>query len=279
MEKIGTAFTGVLAIFLAFGIISIDSVNAHKPLKASDNNDSFATATRIFNHTISWAVYEELDKENPIDYYSFTANKGERFYAQLLIPKLEKFINFRPSLALIGNGLSADIKNVHSENTIQEHYATDSDALPFSLPQRTEATVVDYTGIIPSTEFYEPFTQTSYWERQEVVIDNLPASGTYFVVIFDRNIISQLNNNNNNNNSSSSTGKYSLAIGEIEDFSPYDLFTTLPRAWFDTKFFFEDYTMPTVVIAVAITVPVIVGTSYLIRGRRRQSKSQNLRPK
>jgi len=185
-------------------------------------------------------------------------------------------------LALIGNGLSADIKNVHSENTIQEHYATDSDALPFSLPQRTEAMVVDYTGIIPSTEFYEPITQTSYWERQEVVIDNLPASGTYFVVIFDRNIISQVNNNNNNNNnnSSSSTGKYSLAIGEIEDFSPYDLFTTLPKAWFDTKFFFEDYTMPAVVIAAAaITVPVIVVTSYLIRGHRRQSKSQNLRPK
>ena len=171
-------------------------VYAHKPLKTSDNNDSFATATRIFNHTISWAVYEELDKENPIDYYSFTANKGERFYAQLLIPKLEKFINFRPSLALIGNGLSADIKNVHSENTIQEHYATDSDALPFSLPQRTEATVVDYTGIIPSTEFYEPITQTSYWERQDVVIDNLPASGTYFVVIFDRNIIHDIKDNN-----------------------------------------------------------------------------------
>jgi hypothetical protein len=250
-------------------------VYAHKPLKTSDNNDSFATATRIFNHTTSWAVYEELDKENPIDYYSFTANKGERFHAQLLIPKLEKFINFRPSLALIGKSLSADIKNVHSENTIQEHYATDSDALPFSLPPRTEATVVDYTGIISSTEFYEPFTQTSYWERQEVVIDNLPASGTYFVVIFDRNIISQVNNNN----SSSSTGKYSLAIGEIEDFSPYDLFTTLPKAWFDTKFFFEDYTMPAVVIAAAITVPVIVVTGYLIRGHRRQSKSLNLRPK
>ena len=116
---------------LAFGIICIDSVYAHKPLKTSDNNNNFVTATRIFNHTTSWAIYEELDKENPIDYYSFTANKGERFYAQLLIPKLEKFINFRPSLTLIGNGLSADIKNIHSENTIQEHYATDSNALPF----------------------------------------------------------------------------------------------------------------------------------------------------
>lgn len=274
MEKNGTAFTVILAVFfLAFGIISANIVYAHKPLKTSDNNNSFATATRIFNHTTSWAVYEELDKANPIDYYSFTANKGERFYAQLIIPKLEQFINFRPSLALIGYSLSADINSIHSENTTQQYYAINSNTLPFSLPQDMQAMVVDYTGIIPSTEFYEPFTQTSYWERQEVVINNLPASGTYFVVIFDRNNFSQ------DNNDSGSTGKYSLAIGEIEDFSPYDFFTILPKAWFDTKFFFEDYTTPAIAIAAAImALLLIIVTSYLIRVHRRKNKSQNLRP-
>lgn len=73
----------------------------------------------------------------------------------------------------------------------------------------------------------EPFTQTSYWDRQELVIDDLPSSGTYFVVIFGRNIIGQDDNNNNNN--SAVAGKYSLAIGEIEDFSPYDFSICLKR--------------------------------------------------
>jgi hypothetical protein len=33
-----------------------------------------------------------------------------------------------------------------------------------------------------------------------------------------------------------------LAIGTIEDFSGGDFFTILPKAWFDTKLFVEDYT-------------------------------------
>ena len=36
-------------------------------------------------------------------------------------------------------------------------------------------------------------------------------------------------------------GKYSLAIGTIEDFSGGDFFTILPKAWLDTKLFVNDY--------------------------------------
>ena len=77
------------------------------------------------------------------------------------------------------------------------------------ITQNMQAVVLDYAGIIPSIEFYEPFTQTSYWNRQEVIINDLPSSGTYFVVIFDRNIISQ-----DYKNSSVTAKIYSLAIGE-----------------------------------------------------------------
>jgi hypothetical protein len=135
-----------------------------------------------------------------------------------------------------------------------------------------EAIVADYTGIIPSTEFYEPFTQISYVDRQEVFHQWLASSGTYFVVIFDRNIISQDDKKN-----SISRGKGSLAIGEIGNFSLYDFFSTLPEVWFDTKFFFEDYSTPALVIAGGIAAPLIVAC-YLIKGHRRQSKSQSLAP-
>jgi multisubunit Na+/H+ antiporter MnhB subunit len=109
VERIRTAFTGVLAVFLAVGIISFNIVYAHKPLKTRESN---------------------------------------------------KQINFRPSLALIGYNLSANIENSYSENSIQKYYASGNNALPFSFPQSVEAIFADYTGIISSTEFYEPFTQT-----------------------------------------------------------------------------------------------------------------------
>jgi hypothetical protein len=52
-------------------------VYAHKPLKADDSNNSFPSAMRIPNQSISWAAYEERDKSNPIDYYTFCFYKGE----------------------------------------------------------------------------------------------------------------------------------------------------------------------------------------------------------
>gem|GEM_PF-3692708 len=33
-----------------------------------------------------------------------------------------------------------------------------------------------------------------------------------------------------------------MAIGTIEDFSGADIFMILPKAWFDTKLFVNDYT-------------------------------------
>jgi hypothetical protein len=74
-------------------------------------------------------------------------------------------------MTLVGNSLSDDdIKNFHSENSIQEYYcyyATDGNTPPFSLPQNMHAIVVDYAWIIPSIEFFmNHFTQAYYWDRQ-----------------------------------------------------------------------------------------------------------------
>jgi hypothetical protein len=38
------------------------------------------------------------------------------------------------------------------------------------------------------------------------------------------------------------SGKYALAIGEIEELGPAELVSILPVAWFLIKFFLEDYT-------------------------------------
>ena len=125
------------------------------------------------------------------------------------------------------------------------------------------ALVVDYNGPIPSSEFYEPFTQTSYWERQEIVINSLPSVGTYYLVVFDKSILQ-------------GTGKYTLAVGEIEDFSPLNFFTISPSAWLDTKFFFEDYVSPAIAISLLVALPALITILLLKRLKRRdQPKTLN----
>src|SRR3712207_2391340 len=166
----------VITIILMLLTSSFQMADGHKPLKVIGSNNDFLTATNIPNHKISWGIYEELTGSNDVHYYKFAANEGERLYAQILIPKLEKFSTFMPSIALVGSGLTAG--DVEGGYSVRE-YARDVDDLPFAISPGMRAIVVNYEGPIPSTEFYEPFTQTSYWERQEIVINSLPSVGTY----------------------------------------------------------------------------------------------------
>ena len=227
--------------------------NGHKPLKVVDSNNDFSTAKEIPNHKVSWGIYEELSGSNDVHYYKFAANEGERMYAQISIPKLEKFSTFAPSIALVGSDVTAG--NLEGEYSVRE-YAHDIVDLPFAIPSGMRAIVVDYNGPIPSSEFYEPFTQTSYWERQEIVINSLPSVGTYYLVVFDRNLVQD-------------EGKYTLAVGEIEAFSLLDFFTIIPSAWLDTKFFFEDYVSPTIAILLLVAVPALIAILLIKRLKRR----------
>lgn len=243
----------VIMIMLVLFTSSFQMTNGHKPLKVVDSNNDFTTAKEIPNHKVSWGIYEELSGSNDVHYYKFAANEGERLYAQISIPKLEKFSTFVPSIALVGSDVSAG--NLEGGYSVRE-YAHDVGDLPFGIPPGMRAIVVDYNGPVPSSEFYEPFTQTSYWERQEVVVNSLPSSSTYYLVVFDRSLVQD-------------EGKYTLAVGEIEDFSPLDFFTIIPPAWLDTKFFFEDYISPTIAISLLVAVPALIAIMLVKRLKRR----------
>ena len=69
--------------------------------------------------------------------------------------------SFTPSLVLIGPEtfleLITELRNLD--------YNTEFN---FPLPDGHTAYVFDYNGSIPSKEFYEPFGQVTYWERQEI---------------------------------------------------------------------------------------------------------------
>jgi hypothetical protein len=78
-DKIEIAFREVPAVRLAFGIIFVSSVYVHKPIKTADSNNSFATATRIFNHTTSGAEHIRSYTKQILLTIILHCKKGEKF--------------------------------------------------------------------------------------------------------------------------------------------------------------------------------------------------------
>ena len=84
----------VLALFIPSGAF------AHKLIPTDGSNIDYETALEIPDPVISWAMYETLE-DRPL-YYKFEAEKGDRLFSSIVIPKLEPLEDFTPSLALIG---------------------------------------------------------------------------------------------------------------------------------------------------------------------------------
>ena len=207
---------------------------AHKLIPTDGSNISIDSSLEIPDPSISWAMYEEIYGD--IRYYSFYGKQGDPLYASIVIPKLENLIEFTPSIAFIGVESHLDL--IEEFKILKPKKSFD-----FSLPQGYDAYVFDYDGIIPSKEFYEPFGQVTYWERQEINFD-FPVDGTYYLAVFDEN---------------STPGKYALAVGTIEDFSAYDFFTILPYAWFETKLFLNDYLSAVSAILILVGLLGVIG--------------------
>ena len=211
----------LIILFLILTVVSISPVYAHKLISHDDSHRDFDSALVIPDHKISWAIYENLGVSET-KFYTFDAKKGDSFYASIVIPKLDGLENYSPSLILMnddlftGQSTSSDI-----QSNIQKFL---------------------YEGNYPGNEFYEPFGQVTYWERQEAKTI-IPEDGQYFILVLD-----EKNQN----------GKYSLAIGTIEDFSGSDFFTILPKAWFDTKLFVNDYLSIIISIFILIGIPTLL---------------------
>ena len=225
-----------LFLITAIGIVMLtpSTAYAHKLIPTDGSNISIDSSLEIPDPSISWAMYEEINGD--IRYYSFYGKQGDPLYASIVIPKLENLIEFTPSIAFIGVESHLDL--IEEFKILKPRTSFD-----FSLPQGYDAYVFDYDGIIPSKEFYEPFGQVTYWERQEINFD-FPVDGTYYLAVFDEN---------------STPGKYALAVGTIEDFSAYDFFTILPYAWFETKLFLNDYLSAVSAILILVGLLGVIG--------------------
>jgi hypothetical protein len=217
------------------------AADAHRPLESTGNND-YAGATTIPDHRVSWAIYKQLQRSGA-DYYRFNAAEGDRFYMQMTVPALEQYQTFAPTVALVGEGMhQASLTLVENSKTVELEPA----GAEFDIPSGAgDVIVFNYDNPGADEKFFEPFTQTSYLVRQELTIERLPSTGTYTLVVFDRAM-------------QADSAKYVLAVGEREEFSFADYFTTLPAAWFEVKLFFNDYA------SVGAALALIFGSASLM---------------
>ena len=216
------------------GFLVTNPAFGHKLITHDDSHRSFETALTIPDHKISWAIYENLEADGA-KFYSFEAKQGESFYASIVIPKIQGLEEYSPTLILIDASIQDNLGSVENQISSEKFL---------------------YEGSFPGREFYEPFGQVTYWERQEVKTI-IPSDGQYYIVVLDEK---------------NQAGKYSLAIGTIEDFSGGDFFTILPKAWFDTKLFVNDYW--SIAIFCLVLMGIIGIPIFAINKRKRKTLQQ-----
>ena len=210
------------------------NVYAHKPIDTSgeaSRNDPIV----IKNHQISWVAYNKLIEEFDVDYYKLlSVNQGERIYLSLLIPQIKRLKDFEPSIAVIGPSLGKDYDGL-DKNSIQNL---------ITLTNKDGIIVKQYRD--EGNNFFEPFTQTSYWEKQKMNIE-APLDGDYYVAVFDI---------------SGYADKYVLSIGKEEKWGIRDLFK-MPVIWWNVRMFVEKK-WSTYTIAGIFLLLIIISLVFII---------------
>lgn len=140
------------------------TAEAHQP-QCEDQDIGPDAPLRVSDPTVSTAFYATLVPQDDVDYFTFYGRADQRILLGMTIPQVEGQEDFAPTLALMGPGLpDADLPEVIVQ------------------PRRTGALLIEP----PEGEaesFYEPFSRTSYWERQEEIV-TLPANGRYTVAVW-----------------------------------------------------------------------------------------------
>jgi hypothetical protein len=154
----------VLALATALIAIGAAPMWAHRPY--FEEQDIRPEAPwQVDDPTISTAVYATLDSAQDVDYYRFQGRAGQTILVALTIPQVEGQDLFAPAMALIGPGLPV------------------ADLPPqLAFPQGSGALLFAPTPG-PAPAFFEPFSRTSYWDRQEERVP-LPADGPYTVAVW-----------------------------------------------------------------------------------------------
>ncbi|MGD8404071.1 MAG: hypothetical protein PVJ21_10445 [Anaerolineales bacterium] len=186
----------IIILLIAMLLIPFSSAFAHRPVWGEQYSP-----IEIPNLSTSFAVYRNLAHDQ-VDVYTFEAEIGQELHAGIQIPAINGLQDYGVTVALFGPGLlEAD------PNTLPPNHPEDLGAIVFSS--------------VVTDNFFEPFTQTNYWGRQEINL-NLPGDGTYYLLVWQPD---------------GQSGKYVLDTGRAEVFKPGDVFR-FPVWWVRVHIFF-----------------------------------------
>ena len=140
------------------------AASAHQPF-FEDKEFTSEYPGHVKDPTISTAMYATLETPNDVDYYSFNGSKGQSILLSITIPQITGQDNFTPTMALMGPGLPPG-------------------DLPSLIMKPQDSGVLILPSPANATAFFEPFSRTSYWTRQEQSV-RLPANGSYSTAVWD----------------------------------------------------------------------------------------------
>ena len=209
----------VLSLFMA-----VPRASAHRPEEGAASG-----VTAIPDPTTSYAYYREFGAGEFVHLYTVEGSAGQAFHAGINIPQLDGLQSYAVSLALLGPGLPE-----------------------FDTARSFARSGADQGGIIVESmvteDFFEPFTQTSYWGRQSLDI-TFPEEGTYTLVVWQPD---------------ERPGKYVLDTGREEVFTTGDLFR-FPVWWWETRAYFDQ--VPSLWALGLAGLAVLGGAVFLLRRR------------
>jgi hypothetical protein len=173
---------GFLGVLLSYSI-----AQAHQPTVSDGTAIDFEHAIEFTDIQVSRVVYHEVSAEAPQLWISFQVGEPQELRLQLGLPLLDRLVDYRPALALLG----PDLPEV---------------TLPFEIPVGLGGQIYLTDDVTDPVVFDEPFSGTSSWILFEDDIE-LPAAGRYYVVAYVP---------------SEELGKLWVALGILEEFDLTD---------------------------------------------------------
>ena len=240
-----TVFFAVIFCFLA-GVI-----HGHNYLRGPEDED---TPVEIPDIEISRAAYRELGPDAR-HRYIFSTKENDELFIQITIPCPDGLDTFRPLFLLaIENSESAgnDLIDLRANDVNVKHGYVD---FPGKLPEDA-AHELESDNLIPlltlewdghQSHFYEHFTGTEYWIRQELTLA-APATGNYSIIVYEN---------------TGREGKYILATGKKERFSLAEI-VGLPSVRIKVRKFMGKSVAGDYLFWGAILAAVAGGIGYLI---------------